>query len=167
MGSQGLGVHKVLPEPSEHLWQVWCLILNAISPLLLSCWGFSFALGCGVSFCGGIQISRVLLPNIKEVEQGIPSFMEGPPTWRWVFRLWKRIENLEAKWILSFKQTLICGNDFFFNLTTGWWSYQLWWGCLLFVITKNAEWRSRGSHTESFFTLYPGGGWKNCCASAK
>ena len=37
--------------PSECLWQVWCLILNVISPLLLSCWGFSFALGCGVSFC--------------------------------------------------------------------------------------------------------------------
>ena len=59
MGSQGLGVHKVLPEPSEHLWQVWCLILNAISPLLLSCWGFSFALGCGASFFGGIQNSPV------------------------------------------------------------------------------------------------------------
>ena len=26
------------------------LILNVISPLLPSCWGFSFALGCGVSF---------------------------------------------------------------------------------------------------------------------
>ena len=31
------------------------LILNMISPLLPSCWGFSFALGCGVSFFGGIQ----------------------------------------------------------------------------------------------------------------
>ena len=59
VGSQGLGVHKVLPEPSEHLWQVWCLILNAISPLLLSCWGFSFALGHGVSFLVG---SNLLLP---------------------------------------------------------------------------------------------------------
>ena len=29
-------------EPSEHLWQVWGLILNAISPLLPSFWGFSF-----------------------------------------------------------------------------------------------------------------------------
>ena len=28
-------------EPSEHLWQVWGLILNTISPLLPSCWGFS------------------------------------------------------------------------------------------------------------------------------
>ena len=36
-------------EPSEHLWWVWGLILNGILPLLQSCWGFSFALGCGVS----------------------------------------------------------------------------------------------------------------------
>ena len=33
----------------EHLWQVWGLILNAILPFLPSCWGLSFALGCGVS----------------------------------------------------------------------------------------------------------------------
>ena len=37
-------------EPSECLWWVRCLILNTISPLLLSCWGFSFALAHGVSF---------------------------------------------------------------------------------------------------------------------
>ena len=43
-------------EPSECLWWVWGLSLNVISPLLPSCWGFSFALGCGVSFFfGGIQ----------------------------------------------------------------------------------------------------------------
>ena len=36
-------------EPSEHLWQKWGLILNANSPLLPSFWGFSFALGYGVS----------------------------------------------------------------------------------------------------------------------
>ena len=35
-------------ESSEHLWQVWGLILNAISPLLPSYWGFS-ALGHEVS----------------------------------------------------------------------------------------------------------------------
>ena len=46
-------------EPSKHHWQVRGLILNAISPLLPSCWGFSFALGCGVSFFGGIQHSPV------------------------------------------------------------------------------------------------------------
>ena len=36
-------------EPSEHVWRVWCLILNAILPLLPSFWGFSFALACGIS----------------------------------------------------------------------------------------------------------------------
>ena len=46
-------------EPSECLWQVWGLTLNMILPLLPSCWGFSFALGCGLSFFGGIQHSPV------------------------------------------------------------------------------------------------------------
>ena len=36
-------------EHCEHLWQVWGLILNVISPLLPSCWGFSFALAGGGS----------------------------------------------------------------------------------------------------------------------
>ena len=36
-------------EPSEHLWWEWGLILNTNSPLLPSCWGFSLALGSGVS----------------------------------------------------------------------------------------------------------------------
>ena len=53
------GMYKVLFEPSEHLWWVWGLILNTISALLASCWGFSFALGCGVSFFGMIQSSPV------------------------------------------------------------------------------------------------------------
>ena len=51
--------HKVLSEPFDCLWWVWGLSLNAISPLLLSCWGFSFAFGCGVSFLGEIQHSLV------------------------------------------------------------------------------------------------------------
>ena len=55
----GLLVHQVLFDPPKHLWWVWGLILNAILPLLPSCWGFSFALGCGVSFFGGIQYSPV------------------------------------------------------------------------------------------------------------
>ena len=59
VGSLRPGAHKVLFEPSEHLWQVWGLILNATAPLLPSCWGFSFALGRGVSFFGGIQHSPV------------------------------------------------------------------------------------------------------------
>ena len=48
-------VHKVLFEPSKHLWWVWGLILNVILSPLSSCWGLSFALRCGVSFFGGIQ----------------------------------------------------------------------------------------------------------------
>ena len=36
-------------EPSEHIWQEWSLILNVNSPLLPSCWGFSFSFGCGIS----------------------------------------------------------------------------------------------------------------------
>ena len=61
VGSLGPGVHKVLFEPSEHLWWVWGFILNVILPLLPSCWGFSFALGCGFFFFffGGIQHSPV------------------------------------------------------------------------------------------------------------
>ena len=43
-------------EPSECLWWLWGLILNVISPLLPSCWGFSFALGRGVSFLVGSNI---------------------------------------------------------------------------------------------------------------
>ena len=57
VGSLGLSAHKILFEPSEHLWRVWGLILNVILLLLPSWWGFSFALGCGVSFFGGIQHS--------------------------------------------------------------------------------------------------------------
>ena len=43
VGSLGPGAQKVLFEPSECLWRVWGLILNMISSLLPSCWGFSFA----------------------------------------------------------------------------------------------------------------------------
>ena len=37
------------------VWQVCDFILNQIAPLLLSCWGFSFAAGCRVYFLGGIR----------------------------------------------------------------------------------------------------------------
>ena len=44
---------------AESLWLAWGLILNMILPLLPSCWGFYFALGCGVSSFGQIQQSPV------------------------------------------------------------------------------------------------------------
>ena len=48
-GVSGLWYALGLFEPFERLWQKWGLILNANSPLLSSCWGFSFALHCGES----------------------------------------------------------------------------------------------------------------------
>ena len=55
----GPGAHKVFFVPSQHLSRAQSLILNMILSLLPSCWGFFFALGCGVSFFGGIQHSLV------------------------------------------------------------------------------------------------------------
>ena len=54
--------YKVLFESSKCLWWMWGLIQDVISPLLPSCWGFSFALGRRVFwffFFGGIQQSPV------------------------------------------------------------------------------------------------------------
>ena len=53
------GAHMVLSEPSECLWRVQGFILNVILPLQPSCWGFSFSLGCGEYFFGGIHHSPV------------------------------------------------------------------------------------------------------------
>ena len=47
-GVPGSWCTQNLFEPSECLWRKWGLILNMNSPLLPSCWGFSFALGRGV-----------------------------------------------------------------------------------------------------------------------
>ena len=48
-GVPGSWYPQGLFEPSERLWQEWDLILNVNLHLLPSCWGFSFALGRGVS----------------------------------------------------------------------------------------------------------------------
>ena len=56
-GVSGSWCAQGLFEPSKHLWWAWGLILNAVSPFLPSCWGFSFALGY---FFGGIQHSPVI-----------------------------------------------------------------------------------------------------------
>ena len=64
--SMGPGVHKVLVEPSAHKWWVWGLILNAILPLLASCWGFSFALEQWVSFFVVVRSSILLLMVVQQ-----------------------------------------------------------------------------------------------------
>ena len=56
--------HKVLFEPSEHLWQEWDLILNVILPLLPFCCGFSSAFGHGVFFLVGSKS----LSELRELE---------------------------------------------------------------------------------------------------
>ena len=61
-GVPGSWCAQDLFEPSECLWQEWTLILNVTLPLLLSCWGFFFALGCGVSPHGlCIKVQLLLL----------------------------------------------------------------------------------------------------------
>ena len=58
-GVSGSWCTQGLSEPSKCLWLICGLILKVILPLLLSCWGFSFALGHGVSFFGRLQHSSV------------------------------------------------------------------------------------------------------------
>ena len=67
-GVSGSCVHKVCLRPPSVSGRSWGLILNVISPLLPSCWGFSFALGHGVSFFGGIQHSPVQRLFIGELQ---------------------------------------------------------------------------------------------------
>ena len=90
VGSLGPGAHKVLFEPSERLWQVWGLILNVILPLLLSCWGFPFALGHGVSFVVG---SNILLLMVVQQWVAILEFFIFWHSLLWVstFYLWSKL----------------------------------------------------------------------------
>ena len=67
VGSLDSGEHKVLFEPSRHLWWVWRLILTAISPLLPSCCGFSFALGSRVSYLVGANILLLMVVQQRDV----------------------------------------------------------------------------------------------------
>ena len=72
-------VHTGMFEPPEHPWRVWGLILNVVSPLLLSCWGFTFALKHGIA--PQSHSSRIL-------EVGIPC------TWlalNWVRLSWGKL----------------------------------------------------------------------------
>ena len=52
---------------------VWGLILKVIFPLLLSCWGFFFVLGHGVSFLVG---SAILLLTVAQQQVAILEFSQ-------------------------------------------------------------------------------------------
>ena len=92
-GSVSVGsptVHKVLFEPSECFWWVWGLILNVILSLLQFCWGFSFALGCGLSFFGGIQHSAVNSCSAASCNFGVlPGEDEHMSLYSAILSLWK------------------------------------------------------------------------------
>ena len=76
VGSQGPDAHKLLFDahkmPSEHLWQVWGVILNMISLLLTSCWGFS-CLDMGYIFLVG---SNILLSNVVQKQVVLLEFSQ-------------------------------------------------------------------------------------------
>ena len=57
--SPGPDAQEVSFEPSGHLWQVWGFDSECDFASPTICRGFSFALGRGVSFFGGIQHSPV------------------------------------------------------------------------------------------------------------
>ena len=77
-GVSGSWCAQGLFEPSEHLWWEWSLILNVNLPLLSSCWGFSFDLGCGVSPHGSSSTAQLplklpLKPSLKDFEHDLAS----------------------------------------------------------------------------------------------
>ena len=77
------GVHNILFKPSECLWLVWGLILNVILPLLPSFLGFSFALGCGVSFFGANILLLMVIQQqvaILEFSQKMSAYASTPPS---------------------------------------------------------------------------------------
>ena len=52
---------NVLFEPPEHFWWVWDLSLNAILPLLPSCWGFPLPSDAGYIILVGSNILLLML----------------------------------------------------------------------------------------------------------
>ena len=71
--SPGSWCAQALFEPSEHLWWVWAFFLNVISPLIPSCWGFSFAPGHGVSF---LVRPNILLSTVVQQQVVIFEFLQ-------------------------------------------------------------------------------------------
>ena len=54
LGTLGPGAHKVLFEPSEHLWQVWGFILNVFHPSYHLVRASPLPLDVGYLFWGGL-----------------------------------------------------------------------------------------------------------------
>ena len=78
MGSLGLGVHKVLFEPSKHLWQVWGFILNPIFPSNHLVWASPLSLNMGNLFGVG---SNILLSMVVQQLFAILVFSQEMSAW--------------------------------------------------------------------------------------
>ena len=92
-GCSGSWCTQGLFEPSTIPWWVLGLIVNAILPVLQSCWGF-FALGHGVSFLVG---SNILLLTVIQQQVVILEFFQKLsacpstlPSWRKCWE-WRRL----------------------------------------------------------------------------
>ena len=79
-GVSGSWCIQGLFEPSEHLWRECSLILNANSPLLLSCWGFS-ALGHGIS--PQSRSSTTILLGFSDLGRGVSPQGHSSATQPW------------------------------------------------------------------------------------
>ena len=86
VGSLVPGVHK----PSEGPWRVWSLILNVISPLLPSFWGFFFAPRCRVSFFHRIQCSPVNGCSAASCNSGVLTGEDEHTSSYFTVSIWKR-----------------------------------------------------------------------------
>ena len=85
-GVSGSWCAQGLSEPSKHLWQVWGLTLNMILPFLLSCWGFSFALGHRYLFVVGSNILLLMAVQQHVVilefsQEKMSTFLSTLPFW--------------------------------------------------------------------------------------
>ena len=71
--------------PLEQLWWVWGLILNVTAPFLLSCCGFSFARGHGLSYLHGFQhhlfmIVQQLVEILVSLSENMSAHPSVPPS---------------------------------------------------------------------------------------
>ena len=74
-GVPGSWCAQGLFEPSELLWWLWGLTLNAISPLLLSCWGSSFVFGMWDISSKSLQHHTAAAPVSSLVAQLVKSLI--------------------------------------------------------------------------------------------
>ena len=104
-GVSGSWCAQGLFEPSECLWQVWCLILNVISPLLLSCWVSPLLLDVGYPFVLGSNILVYCYQTLRKWSKAFFSSeaWEVLPLDPGSLDCEREIKILKPKWILPFK----------------------------------------------------------------